>query len=435
MATVTLRNVKGSPLTHTEVDDNFSSLKVGADIAEAGTSDNNPNTLVKRDAGGKTILSTLEATVDIITNSVGPSAAQQHTVPAVASDTLTLNAATQTLTNKTLTSPVITGGSINDTPIGATTRNSGNFTTVDANSTITSASTVQGTRLISTVATGTAPLTVTSTTKVANLNADLLDDMTTASTNTASTIVNRDASGNFAAGTITAALNGNAATATKLATARTISLTGDVTGSASFDGSANAAIAATVAAASQTVAGKIEIATNAEVQAGTDALRAVTPAGLVAAKIVQGTSVAASGTAVDFTGIPSWVKRVTVMLSGVSTNGTSNPQIQLGTSGGVANTGYKSTSSIIAGGVSTQANTTGFALRSTVAADLLSGHVTLQRLSGNIWTAVGLVNDGGATTITLAGTVTLSGELDRIRLTTVNGTDTFDAGTVNIAWE
>lgn len=203
MATITLRNVKGSPLTHTEVDDNFSSLKVGADIAEAGTSDNNPNTLVKRDAAGKATLSTLEATQDVITNSIGQSAAQQHTVPAVASDTLTLNAATQTLTNKTLTSPVITGGSINNTPIGGTTRNSGNFTTVDANSTIISASTVQGTRIISTVATGTAPLTVTSTTKVANLNADLLDDMTTASVNTASTIVNRDASGNFSAGAVT----------------------------------------------------------------------------------------------------------------------------------------------------------------------------------------------------------------------------------------
>lgn len=64
--------------------------------------------------------------------------------------------------------------------------------------------------------------------------------------NTVSTIVARDASGNFSAGTITAALAGNAATATKLVTARTISLTGDVTGSVSFDGSANASITATV---------------------------------------------------------------------------------------------------------------------------------------------------------------------------------------------
>lgn len=64
--------------------------------------------------------------------------------------------------------------------------------------------------------------------------------------NAGSTIVARDASGNFSAGTITAALAGNAATATKLTTTRTISLTGDVTGSVSFDGSANTSITATV---------------------------------------------------------------------------------------------------------------------------------------------------------------------------------------------
>ena len=67
------------------------------------------------------------------------------------------------------------------------------------------------------------------------------------STNTVSKVVARDASGNFSAGTITAALSGNASTATKLATARTISLSGDATGSASFDGSANATLTVTVA--------------------------------------------------------------------------------------------------------------------------------------------------------------------------------------------
>jgi len=65
--------------------------------------------------------------------------------------------------------------------------------------------------------------------------------------NTASKVVARDASGNFSAGTITADLSGNASTATALATSRTISLTGDVTGSASFNGTANASITATVA--------------------------------------------------------------------------------------------------------------------------------------------------------------------------------------------
>ena len=66
--------------------------------------------------------------------------------------------------------------------------------------------------------------------------------------NTASTLVYRDASGNFSAGTITAALSGNATTASTLQTARSISLSGDVTGSVSFNGSADVTIVATVAA-------------------------------------------------------------------------------------------------------------------------------------------------------------------------------------------
>ena len=66
--------------------------------------------------------------------------------------------------------------------------------------------------------------------------------------NTASTIVARDASGNFTAGTITAALSGNATTATTLATGRTIGMTGDVTWtSASFNGSANVTGTSTLA--------------------------------------------------------------------------------------------------------------------------------------------------------------------------------------------
>jgi hypothetical protein len=67
--------------------------------------------------------------------------------------------------------------------------------------------------------------------------------------NTASTIVARDGSGNFAAGTVTAALSGNSTTATALATGRTIGMTGDVVWtSASFDGSGNVTGTATIQA-------------------------------------------------------------------------------------------------------------------------------------------------------------------------------------------
>ena len=65
-----------------------------------------------------------------------------------------------------------------------------------------------------------------------------------ADSNIANTLVKRDADGNFEAGAITASLIGNAATATRLANARNFTLTGDMSGSASFDGSANINITA-----------------------------------------------------------------------------------------------------------------------------------------------------------------------------------------------
>jgi hypothetical protein len=79
---------------------------------------------------------------------------------------------------------------------------------------------------------------------------------TTATTaNTGSTIVLRDSSGNFSAGTITAALTGNASTASKWAASRTVTFTGDVTGSFSIDGSANVSGVALTISADATVLG------------------------------------------------------------------------------------------------------------------------------------------------------------------------------------
>jgi len=116
---------------------------------------------------------------------------------------------------------------------------------VDNNLNVDGAATVDG-QITSNVADGTAPLVITSTTKVNNLNVDRLDNMTTASANTASTVVNRDASGDFAANQITAAsaagsgagFLGNATTADAWKTARVFTLDGVVSGSVSVDGSA-----------------------------------------------------------------------------------------------------------------------------------------------------------------------------------------------------
>jgi hypothetical protein len=142
-----------------------------------------------------------------------------------------------------------------------------------------------------------------------------------------------------------------------------------------------------------------------------------------------------SGTTVDFTGIPSWVKRVTVMFNGVSTNGTSNPLIQLGDSGGIENTGYLGVAVNYAGSGASNP-TTGFAIASAAAANLISGHIVLTNISGNIWAASGILGTSNTPFAAYtAGNKTLSATLDRVRITTVNGTDTFDAGSINILYE
>ena len=153
--------------------------------------------------------------------------------------------------------------------------------------------------------------------------------------------------------------------------------------------------------------------------------------------IVSGTAVTASGTAVNFTGIPSWVKRITVMFSGVSTNGTSGVLFQLGTSSGVENTGYAGAgASTDSAAAVTTSFTAGFGVaRSFVAANTLNGSLTVTNVSGNAWVASGVSSLNSTVQYYVSGAKSLSATLDRIRITTVNGTDTFDAGTINILYE
>lgn len=157
------------------------------------------------------------------------------------------------------------------------------------------------------------------------------------------------------------------------------------------------------------------------------------------APLISGTAVAStSGTSIDFTGIPSWVKRITVMLSGVSTNGTSVPMVQLGDSGGVENTGYLGSASTVSTTASSLTYTSGFYLigSNPVAATVFHGQLVLSNITGNNWVVSGVFGGSNAafTTIT-GGDKTLSATLDRVRITTFNGTDTFDAGSINIMYE
>jgi hypothetical protein len=165
---------------------------------------------------------------------------------------------------------------------------------------------------------------------------------------------------------------------------------------------------------------------------------AVTPAKL-SQPLTLATSVATtSGTSIDFTGIPSWVKRITVMLNGVSTNGGANYLIQLGDAGGIETSGYASSSGLLFSNIAnTAGSTAGFNILTNSSNHAPSGHMLLTNVSGNVWVASGCVTLAEANngTVYFGGTKTLSDTLDRIRLTTVNGTDTFDAGEVNIMYE
>jgi hypothetical protein len=164
---------------------------------------------------------------------------------------------------------------------------------------------------------------------------------------------------------------------------------------------------------------------------------AVTPAKL-AQPLTLATSVATtSGTSIDFTGIPSWVKRITVMLGGVSVSGVSNIAIRLGTSGGFVTSGYLGVGSNLALSPTFANNDTGFRF-SAVNADtsVWHGSAVLTNLTNNVWTISGALGRSDAEAIGLfAGSVNIGGQVDRLRVTTLIGTDTFDAGSVNIMYE
>jgi len=148
-----------------------------------------------------------------------------------------------------------------------------------------------------------------------------------------------------------------------------------------------------------------------------------------------GTAVAStSGTSIDFTSLPSWIKRITVMFQGFSTTGTSVPIIQLGISSGIVATGYLGGAEY----AGTAANyTTGIGLfRNWAGTYICHGSVDITLISTNNYVAKGIIAlSNVAATGDTGASIALGGVLDRVRITTVGGTDTFDAGSVNILYE
>lgn len=156
-------------------------------------------------------------------------------------------------------------------------------------------------------------------------------------------------------------------------------------------------------------------------------------------RMVTMSAVTASGVAVDFTGIPSWAKRVTLMLSGVSTNGASVVIVQIGDSGGIENTGYLGTTlSALNASVGSSQLSSSIVLEDTGldTNHIRNGVIVFDNLTGNTWVFRGTVACSNvARTAHIGGSKSLSSTLDRIRVTTVNGSDTFDAGSINIMYE
>jgi hypothetical protein len=150
-----------------------------------------------------------------------------------------------------------------------------------------------------------------------------------------------------------------------------------------------------------------------------------------------------SGTTVPFTAIPSWVKRITMLLNEVSISGTDSFMVQIGSgsyvaTGYVGYFGYLSGTNLVGSAVGT---TTGFFVGAFAAStQTLSGTIILNNITGNIWsyTSTSVRNSGTAAqngvTTSVYAPLSLSGALDRIQLT-VSGTNTFDAGSVNILYE
>jgi len=156
-----------------------------------------------------------------------------------------------------------------------------------------------------------------------------------------------------------------------------------------------------------------------------------------ASLITSGTSQAStSGTSIDFTSIPSWVKRITVMFNGVSTNSSTDFLIQIG-AGSIDTASYISTSMLIRNaGVAPESSTSGYVIGSYGASFNHYGHMFITSFGSNIWIAThSIIEQSMAAIFAGGGVKTLSGTLDRVRLTTVSGTATFDAGSINILYE
>lgn len=173
--------------------------------------------------------------------------------------------------------------------------------------------------------------------------------------------------------------------------------------------------------------------------AGTVNAAGVYEAGVQLKPFVSDTAQNAASTALDFTSIPSWVKRIHVTFSAFSTNGTSIVIVQIGDSGGIEASGYSGSSvELDASPAAAAYGGSGFEIAAAnTAARTWHGVLTMVRHNtGNTWAASGTFGDSASGTAGVTGgSKALSATLDRVRVTTVSGADTLDAGSINIHYD
>jgi hypothetical protein len=191
-----------------------------------------------------------------------------------------------------------------------------------------------------------------------------------------------------------------------------------------------------IGAASNTV-GVVFTATGVGAGNGTATTNTWTSTTLVNNKLTSMTAQATtSGTAKDFTGIPSWVKKITVIFNGVSlATASTDFLVQIGGSS-IETTGYNSTSGFISGtsASSIDDSTSGFIITSIGIADTLSGILTISNITGSTWIASGTFKLSTSSSVYVGGDKTITGTLSQVRITSTTGA-TFDAGSVNVMYE
>jgi hypothetical protein len=300
----------------------------------------------------------------------------------------------------TTTAVNITGGTIDGTPIGNTTRSSGKFTTLDANGATTLTSTLAVTGVATFAAdsqfngTGALKIPVGTTAQQPTPATGMIRYNSTLSNFEGYYASSWIPIGGVAGGSNTQVQYNNA---------------GALAGSSAFTFNGTTLTVPKIAFASS----------------NTPSLTNYQGGALIAGTAVASTS----GTSIDFTSIPSWVNRVTFMFDGISTTNTVSIQVQFGTSSGIETSGY------ISGNVYGNL-TSGFVLAINPSFSYLQyGTLVFTKINGNSWVQNGCSLANGIAIQPVAGSKTLSGTLDRLRLTTTGGIDTFDAGTVNILYE